>query len=699
MKQNDNNIPDPNPHRIKRSINARVKWLYVFFAMLAILILVQILLTQWGPNGTPLRNLSKERCYTVRTVQGSRGNIYDRGGRLLSTDSKAYTIRLDFAVQTLADSTFYRNLGALSDSLGRMFGRPSGFYRNFLTETFESARKGGDRYKLLARHLNQRQFDRLRTFPLMDSRRNGVLVEEERTRYKVYGSLASYTISQGIEKAYDSILRSTDGINRFVKLDALNRAAVPIYDTINRPSRNGDDIITTIDVDLQDVVEGALRKRLMTNDAVSGTAVVMECSTGEIRAMANLTHYYGGQMEDDFNYAIKWYGDPGSTFKGVSLLVLLDDAHVSLDKRVDCGQTGSIVINGLKVTDTHHVGITNVKGMFAQSSNVGFAKVVNEYYADDPDRFINRIRAIGIDGGSDIQSIKGLPFRLKDTSSKNRRGGWSGTTLTQNAYGYELNLTPMHTLVFYNAVANNGQLVKPLLVKKVLRDGEMVKEYPTEVVNPAICSPETLVKLKECMETVVEEGTGKQLRSLPFKVAGKTGTAQVYQQVRRKGARTVYETADGGREYLATFVGFFPADAPKYTCVVAIKTHRAPGNYKEYTGAGVSAPVFREIAEYVYTHDSAWMPAAERTAASVSRKKTSLDEVAVENGVMPSVTGMGLSDALYLLSSMGLHVTPEGKGAVVWQSIPAGTAFTEGTDVVIRLAIKTDKNTISNTQQ
>ena len=268
-------------------------------------------------------------------------------------------------------------------------------------------------------------------------------------------------------------------------------------------------------------------------------------------------------------------------------------------------------------------------------------------------------------------------------------------------------MTPMQTLMFYNAVANGGQLVAPMLVKQIVRDGEVVEEYQPQVVNPQICSPTSLAELRKCMEAVVqaERGTGKALKSLPFAVAGKTGTAQIYQAAGKQG-KTAYETKSGGREYLATFVGYFPADNPKYTCIVSIKTERAKGEVKYYTGAGVSLPVFREIAEYIYTHEQGWMPQAERVAAKStdkrsrsgsatdSKRRSRRSEGAATTtqqqptDKMPNVVGMGLRDALYTLEQCGLEVTIKGAGTVTEQSIAPDTAITHGDQVVIELRIE-----------
>lgn len=697
MAKKSNHSHDPHPGRIKRGIQNRVKILYGIFALLSLLIVGQIIATQWGPNGTPLRNLSEERCYTTRTVEGSMGNIYDRHGEILSTDTRGYRLRLDLHAEALGGGVYERELPALCDSLSAMFGKPASHYKKLLNDTRHRAlnKIGPSPYNqpFIPGTLNQREYDRLRSFPLMQPK-YGLVVETRPIRHKVYGSLAAYTISSGVERAYNDVIDATDGENRFVWLDSRHRHAVPTIDECNTPATNGSNIITTIDIDLQDVVEGALRRKLEENNAGSGTAVVVECSTGEIRAMANLTHHKGGEMNDDFNYAIQWQGSPGSTFKGVSLMALIDEAGMSIDRRVDCGKKPSMVINGLKITDTHVVGEktgkTTLKGIFAESSNIGFAKTVTEEYGEEPERWVEYINAIGIDKIRNIQRIKGYGFRgIKHPSTYRQAGGWSHTTLTQTAYGYEMDMTPLQTLMFYNAVANDGKLIQPILVKQIERDGEILEEFATEVVNPAICSPESLAKVRECMEAVVSDELGtahRGLGSLPFRVAGKTGTAQVYQTKENMG-RNAYETKDGSREYLATFVGYFPAENPKYSCIVSIKTLRKRGEVKFYTGAGVSLPVFREIAEYIYAHDEEWQSEALCGVAATPTPK--LRKAApTEEGVMPDVRGMGLRDALWELESRGLQVSFKGTGTVIAQRPEAGEEFTPGEEASIELRIE-----------
>ncbi len=689
---------DPHPGRIKRGIQNRVKILYGIFALLSLMVIGQIIATQYGPNGTPLRNLSESRCYTTRTIEGSQGNIYDRNGEVLSTDTKGYRLRLDLHAEALGGGVYEKELPALCDSLSAMFGKPASHYKKQLDEIRRRAlgKIGSSYYSqpFISETLNQREYDRLRTFPLMQPR-YGLVVEHLLSRHKVYGSLAAYTISSGVESAYRDVIKAEDGENRFVWLDSRHRHSVPTVDARNTPAQNGNNIITTIDIDLQDVVESALRKKLEENNASSGTAVVVECATGEIRAMANLTHYKDGAMNDDFNYALQWQGSPGSTFKGVSLMALIDEAGMSIDKRIDCGKKPSMKINGLNITDTHVVGEktgkTTLKGIFVESSNIGFAKTVTEEYGKEPERWVEYINAIGLDKVRDIQRIKGYGFRgIKHPSTYKQRGGWSHTTLTQTAYGYEMDMTPLQTLMFYNAVANDGKLIKPILIKSIESDGEIIEEFATEVVNPAICSPESLALLRECMEAVVSDKLGTAhggLGSLPFKVAGKTGTAQIYQTKENQG-KTAYETKDGSREYLATFVGYFPAETPKYTCIVSIKTLRKRGEVKFYTGAGVSLPVFREIAEYIYAHDPEWYEEAQAIEGATESRYKPATAPATEEYIMPDVCGMGLRDALWELERRGLKVTFSGKGSVVRQSIAAGKEYTVGESVKLELRVE-----------
>lgn len=709
-KQNKNNrsVATPKPGEIKKAIQKKVRWLYGLFVILALLIVGQIAMIQIGPNARGFRNLSEYRFYKTDTVRGSWGNIYDRKGELLSTDSRGYTFRLDLHAASLdVDSAYIKQVPALCDSLAAMLGGDPQEYRAYLDTVRHRALEGKikSRYSqpfVTNRVFNQLEYERLSTFPLMQ-KKYGLLVTPQKIRHKTHGSLASYTIARCVESAYLEEIRAKDGVNRFVWLDARHSKAVPIWDRDNTSAENGCDIVTTIDIKLQDVVEGALRRQIESHDAMDGTAVVVECATGEIRAMSSLSrNVKSGEINEEINHALYWQGAPGSTFKGISLMTLIDEAGIPLTKQINCGTSSQIRLNGLTIRDTHVVndrggsnrGKTNLKGIFTESSNIGFAKLVTETYTEDPYRWVNYINSIGLDKVRNIQKIKGYGFRgIKSPDTFHQRGGWSQTTLPQTAYGYELVMTPLQTLMFYNAVANDGKLVSPILVKQIRRDGEVLEEFSTEVINPAICSPSSLAKVRECMESVVSDksGTARALRNLPFKVAGKTGTAQVAQTAENMGRDSngnlnAYIAKDGSRDYFSSFVGYFPADDPKYACIVALKVNVPKGNSRKlYTGASLTLTAFREIAEYIYSHDKEWFTYAEQGVAPQGEAKVSEATYAPSEGMIPNVVGMGLRDAMYVLENMGLKVKFTGSGSVVRQSPECYSTFEPGDEITLRL--------------
>lgn len=710
--RNSNKVSDPHPGAIKRSIQNKVKTLYLVFTLLAVLIILQILLIQIGPNSEGFKNLANNRFYTTSTIQSNRGNIYDRNGTLLATDTWGYRIRLDLHVPALYDDNrvYDRQLPALCDSLAAMFGGKAEDYKaHFDTiQPKAMAKTGKSRFSQpfpVDRVLNQFEFDRICSFPMMQ-RRYGLTYSYEPMRHKTHGALASYTISRCIEESYKDTIYGSNGQSRFVWLNASHSRKKPVIDKKNYPAKNGSDIITTIDIDLQDVVDGALRRQIEKEGATFGTAVVVECATGEIRAMSNLKRYEGGSINDDNNYAMRWQGDPGSTFKAVSLMALLEIGGLNLNRIIVCGPSKTKNIEGSNVRDTHIVGegsgTTTLKGAFIESSNIGFAQTVTEVFKDSDKknypnyrRWMEYINSIGFGEVKHIQEIRGYGLdTIKDPSSLHqRRAPWSKKTLTNNAYGYELTMTPLQTLMFYNAVANDGVLVAPMLIKQFVTDGEPGAPTPVKVVNPAICSQQTLRKVQECMEGVVSHhlGTAHELSSLPFKVAGKTGTAQVVQEVGKRGKDkdgkvNAYITLDGSREYLATFVGYFPADDPKYTCIVSLNTFQKAGETtKKIYGSNLALPVFKEITEYIYAHDAQWFTTARRIN-NPTPKAMAAEAPKAKEGTMPNVKGMGLRDALYTLEQLGLRVKVIGKGSVAEQSIAAGEAIGEGTEV--RLTLK-----------
>ena len=723
---NGNNPATPRQQNIKRSIMSRVRVLYAIFAVIAVAIFAMILVTQYGPNGTPLRNRSDRKCYKTIDVPASRGNIYSHDGRILATDSPSYNLSVDFTVLDMDAEEFNALSAALADSLHRTIpGYSKDHFLRRLREIRAKALRGGpgsQNQRLVRDKVNQLQLDRIKTFPIFNKGRlgGGLIYTQDAERYKPYGTLAARTLGKpgefGLEASFNEFLSGSDGRNLCVRL--VRDIWVPVVSKENVEAVNGYDLVTTIDVDMQDIVETELRKQILDKSATCGTAIIMEVETGEIRAISNLTRY-GSTVRDDVNHAITMRCEPGSTFKLVSLMALIDEAGYSLDHPIDCAESGRYYYQVGKrkylVEDSHAVGQTDLRGAMEQSSNIGFVKLVDQEYHDSPERFVDFIQSLGIDRQVNMQLYGGLKPVIKDPRRK-KETAWDAISLMKMSYGYAIELTPIHTLMLYNAVANDGHMVAPRLVTAITENGHTVERFATETVNRKICSDKTLRLVREALEGVVEEGTGSMMKNPNFKIAGKTGTAQI--AMKNRG----YADERGGRDYLATFAGYFPADNPRYSCIVAIKTYYGPGARNSFYGATLAAPAFKAIANRVYALDAKWQaPLSQsdepcvapvkggdmqqiRTATNrlsitadigrrtrgwgtTQRDSTHVEVTALsaEEGVMPSVRGMALKDALYLLESRGLRVHANGKGKVVSQSPRAGTAIREGDPVTVTL--------------
>ncbi len=723
---NGNNPATPRQQNIKRSIMSRVRVLYAIFAVIAVAIFAMILVTQYGPNGTPLRNRSDRKCYKTIDVPASRGNIYSHDGRILATDSPSYNLSVDFTVLDMDAEEFNALSAALADSLHRTIpGYSKDHFLRRLREIRAKALRGGpgsQNQRLVRDKVNQLQLDRIKTFPIFNKGRlgGGLIYTQDAERYKPYGTLAARTLGKpgefGLEASFNEFLSGSDGRNLCVRL--VRDIWVPVVSKENVEAVNGYDLVTTIDVDMQDIVETELRKQILDKNATCGTAIIMEVETGEIRAISNLTRY-GSTVRDDVNHAITMRCEPGSTFKLVSLMALIDEAGYSLDHPIDCAESGRYYYQVGKrkylVEDSHAVGQTDLRGAMEQSSNIGFVKLVDQEYHDSPERFVDFIQSLGIDRQGNMQLYGGLKPVIKDPRRK-KETAWDAISLMKMSYGYAIELTPIHTLMLYNAVANDGHMVAPRLVTAITENGHTVERFATETVNRKICSDKTLRLVREALEGGVEEGTGSMMKNPNFKIAGKTGTAQI--AMKNRG----YADERGGRDYLATFAGYFPADNPRYSCIVAIKTYYGPGARNSFYGATLAAPAFKAIANRVYALDAKWQaPLSQsdepcvapvkggdmqqiRTATNrlsitadigrrtrgwgtTQRDSTHVEVTALsaEEGVMPSVRGMALKDALYLLESRGLRVHANGKGKVVSQSPRAGTAIREGDPVTVTL--------------
>lgn len=703
---------------IKRDILWRVYLSYIAIAVVCVAIIGRAFYIQ-QVQGDLWRKMSDSLHVKMQDIEADRGTIYSSDGQMLSTSVPQFDIYVDFAADGLRENNgklFHDNIDSLSYNLAELFkDKSEGEYESILNKGY----KNKDRYFLLKRKVSYEDYKVLRSFPLvrLGKNKSGFIAITRNIRLNPYQMLAYRTIGLerenaqkvGLEQAYDSVLKGTKG-QRLVRLVA-GGLYVPIEDDNRIDPENGDDIVTTIDTRIQEIAENALQKMLDQSQSVYGTCVVMETSTGKIKAIANLGEKPGGSgYWEDYNYALR-STEPGSTIKLVTLLSVLSEGRTSVNDLVDVGSKGYDMVGGVRnVNDAERAPkpILTVKECFEHSSNVGMGKLVYNTFANNPQKYTQYLHQYGMDRPSGIDLKGEDPPAI--SSVKPNKGGMSN--LITMGFGYALRVTPMQTLTLYNAVANNGKMVKPYLVDRIQNDGAVIKQFEPTVVSEQLCRPEVIKAAQDCMQGVTIEGTAKNVfKDSRYPVAGKTGTAHV--------ADGKFGYNDG--VYQASFVGYFPANKPQYTCIVVVKT-------KPYAalhfGGQLAAPVFKEVAERLYTlyvndgmlytqatrNDSInyyynglkadvkqFMNAVHAPYIDSSVKKAQWISVAKGNGAaviktdsaynnaMPLLAGLTLKDAVYICENMGLKVTVKGKGKVVAQSLTAGQQVNKGQWVSIML--------------
>lgn len=696
----------------KSDILWRIYLVYFLTVAFGVLILVRVAYIQFV-EGDHWREMARNATMRYVSIDAVRGDILADDGRLLATSVPVYEIRMDLHRSVISDEVFHGGIDSLAFHLSRLFRDRS---QNEYKRAIVQARREQDRYFLVKRNVNYHQLTELRSFPIfrLGRFRGGLVVVERNRREMPFKSLAARTIGYeregvyvGLEGAYREHLEGVQGKRLMQRISGGNW--MPVNDENEIRSQNGKDLITTINIHMQDIVETALRKQLSRFQAQHGTAVLMEVSTGRVKAISNLTRNASGNYEETFNYAIGESTEPGSTFKLPVMIALLEDGVVNANQFVNTGD-GAIRYADRIMRDTREGGFGNitVKDAFALSSNVAMSMLVTEAYSRDPQRFLNRLRALGIDQplGIEIRG-EGRPY-IPDTKDAN----WSGVTLPWMSIGYNVSMTPLQILALYNAVANNGRMMKPMFVDEIRQTGRTIQRFQPQVVNRSICSDQTLRVIREMLEEVVESGTASTIKSPVYKIAGKTGTAQV---AMGGGYRS------GGRAaYRASFAGYFPADDPVFSMIVVV--HNPAGWV--YTGSQLAAPVFREIADKIYAtqinSSDNWrnqpalasLPSVRAAARQdisdiyaafrcnlqfsddapwVTATLQGSDTIVVRGreiipNLVPNVVGMGLKDALYVLENSGLRVRFSGRGIVRTQSIRAGTRISEGSVIVIELS-------------
>ena len=618
-------------------------------------------------QGDAYRVLAEKRTVKDFDIAPNRGNVYSADGSLLATSIPKYDIRLD-AIQA-KDVVFEKYIDALADSLSVYKGKSASYYKDIIRK----ARKNKNRYFLLARNISYSDYIRVRNFPLLNlgAIKGGLIVEQTTRREHPMGEIAArsigyeridennYATRVGIDGAFgEKYLKGKKG--KRLKQKIGNGQWKPIADFDQIEPQDGYDVHTTLDVNIQDIAHHSLLSQLEYYKADHGCVVVMEVATGEIKAISNLGRNKNGYYYERLNYAVGESHEPGSTFKLMSITAALEDKVIDTSDIVDT-EKGILSFYGNKVRDSRDGGygkITVAKA-FAVSSNTGIVKVIDQAYRKNPSKFVDRLYAMNLKDSLDLPIIGEPSPIIPDPRIKN--GRWSGIALQWMAYGYGVSFTPLQTLAFYNAIANNGKMVQPKFLKEVKEFDKVLVPFEEKVINPQICSQETVRKVQKLLKNVIEnnDGTGNRLYSKNFSMAGKTGTCQ-----------KDYANKDK-LNYISSFAGYFPADKPKYSCIVVI---HEPDKSVGYYGADVSGPVFKRIAQKIYT-DTPIIDQIE----TLDFNSTLVDEdfeKYYENArkykqLMPEVVGMSAMDALALLENLevGVKVKLKGSGTVKFQSV------------------------------
>ncbi|HQQ99715.1 MAG TPA: penicillin-binding protein [Ferruginibacter sp.] len=688
---------------IKKDILWRVYLCFLGMVLLGIVVVARAFYIQQA-EGKYWTNLGDSMHLRYLPIDAERGTIYSEDGNMLSTSVPVFDIYIDFAAEGLREKNgerFTKNIDSLSICLANLFkDKTAAAYKKELQLGYRNK----ERYHSLRKKVSFSDYQQFRDFPLVKLGKNksGFIVETKDKRINPYVLLANRTIglsrnnasNVGLEQSYDSLLKGKTG-QQLVRYVA--GTYLPVDGGEVEPE-NGKDIISTLDTYIQDVTESALMNMLVRNNSLHGTAIVMETATGKIKAIANLGKQRDSVYTEDLNYGIGKATEPGSVFKLATLMSLLEDKYVDINSIVDC-EGGQKRFYGLPIRDSHlGDGAITVKDAFAKSSNVAFAKLADQYYHEQPAKFLEHLHRFRLDQmtGVDITASSGRPLIKKPTSRS-----WSKTTIPFMAHGYEELVTPLHMLMLYNAVANDGRMMKPYLVSAIREYGVEVRKIEPQVLVEKICSDQTLKQVKECMLEVVNNphGTARKLKDSSYQIAGKTGTAVT--ALNNKGYNK------GNKIYQASFIGYFPAEQPRYTIAVVIQNSRES---RMVYGADVSGAVFKEISDRIYgsylsTRKFTANPKADSTAYYYHGAKDEFVSVlnylnmpfmdSASNGywryaqvqnnkgllklknetaaaTIPDATGMGIKDAVYLLENAGLKVTATGRGKVISQSLLPG---------------------------
>lgn len=633
-------------------------------------------------------------------IPATRGNIYDCKGRLMAGSVPEYRIYMDYVVidrdsaarhkaQQWRDSVFMATLDTISEGLAKIFPDKKKSHKEntkwFRNRLLEGKKRKSHAWRIYPRNASYIQYKECKELPLFKetSYKGGFYIETIMQRKHPYGSLASRTLGSlradsnaaknGLELSYDSILRGKDGISHSMKV---RNKRVRIIDV---EAENGHDLMTTIDVDIQDMAEKALVSKLKepSVNGLLGMAIVMEVSTGEVKAIVNMHRGKDGNYYEMKNSAISDLMEPGSTFKTASMMLALEEGKATLNTKVDCNR-GIYPMHGRQMKDHNWhrggYGLLTFSQILEYSSNIGVSRIIDEAYRDNPQAYVDGLRKMGIGIPLDLPFVgKGEPV-IPQPNSKRRY--WSKSDLPWMSIGYVTQQPVISTLTFYNGIANGGKLIKPKFIKAELANGQIIREFPTEVLIDEMCKPSTLKDIQFCLNNVVKIGLGKQAGNggKLFEVSGKTGTAQV-----ASGKRGYHS---GTRRYMVSFCGYFPSETPKYSCIVCIVKDGLPAS-----GGGQCGPVFSQISQFIMAQSFKRDASQLADSLSVFTPESKITRTSDNDNIniVPDVSGMGAKDAVFVLKKRGLEVSIHGTGAVKSQSIASGTTVTKGQKITLTL--------------
>jgi cell division protein FtsI (penicillin-binding protein 3) len=669
-------------------------------------------------EGQQWRSMGDSLYLKYVPLVADRGDILAADGSLLTTSLPYFDLHMDFRADGLQDDVFRNNVDSLSYYLTTYVN--TNVSKSQMRDWLIQKRRSGDRYALLARNISIRDLERIKTFPIfrLGKNKGGLIIDRQHVRVKPYKLLASRTLgldrdnaqSIGLERTFDPYLKGEEGQRLMQRVTG--GAWIPVTDLSDLEGQRGADVVTTIDPEIQDIAEYALQEGLERSQGDKGTAIVMDVETGAVLAIANLGGSPASGYDEDYNYAVAFSSEPGSTFKLASIMALLEDEGADLESPVDLGGgTGKFFDRTMHDSKEHGIHQSNLRQAFENSSNVGIARLVQDYYGHDgrASQFIKRIRQFHLDEATGIE-LDGEPApMIKDPLKKEDH--WSGTTLPWMSTGYECRLTPLQILRLYNAVANNGRMMKPYIVSEISREGRVVKRFRPEVVDSKIASSATLTKVKELLQGVVERGTAKNYKPDYYMFCGKTGTART----------DYYDPNSPRKQYMASFAGYFPMEHPKYSCIVMVYDPVVGGFY----GATAALPIFRKIADRCMGIDRNLLasvklpdtlPYKEGVRLAGWGEKEELNELVdamdlntrvdgqgdwarlaggkeiamevkniLDKNLIPELYGMGIRDAIYLLENRGLHVLYSGVGRVKNQSIQSGQPIIKGSTIYLTL--------------